>query len=301
MHRFATSSSSSFLPAFSRASGWPRRPTIDPAVPREKGHCISCGWTSRHGCVQTGAAPYLHMLDFVAAMMRELNRQDPGHQWLGKTFDLASAYRQMAVSESSDWVSFIAVYNPSTGRPEVFQMHALPFGATMSVFSFLRVAHSLWFLGARCLGLVWSNYFDDFICMSQDSSSSITSGCVRAFVDLLGWKVSGREKDLPFDRIFKALGVQMSLDNWRGGTVFMQNTEKRILELNECIDKALSTGVLTCASVLALRGRMQFANSQVWGRASKVCLKQVMLHLQQPYLPSNECSTQANPRRSHPA
>ena len=37
-----------------------------------------------NGCVQTGAAPYLHTLDFVAAMMRELNKQDPGHQWLGK-------------------------------------------------------------------------------------------------------------------------------------------------------------------------------------------------------------------------
>jgi len=46
--KWAHCSSSSFLPAFSRASGWPRRPAIDPAVPREKGHCISCGWTSRH-------------------------------------------------------------------------------------------------------------------------------------------------------------------------------------------------------------------------------------------------------------
>lgn len=58
----------------------------------------------------------------------------------------------------------------------------------------------------------------------------------------------------------------------------MQNTEKRILELIESIDRALDAGVLTYAAALALRGRMQFANFQVWGRASKVCLKQVTMH-----------------------
>ena len=58
----------------------------------------------------------------------------------------------------------------------------------------------------------------------------------------------------------------------------MQNTEKRIHELSSFIDKALHEGTLSCAAALALRGRMQFANSQVWGRASKTCLKQVTLH-----------------------
>ena len=55
----------------------------------------------------------------------------------------------------------------------------------------------------------------------------------------------------------------------------MQNTEKRICELSDFIDKTLQAGTLTCTAALALRARMQFANSQVWGRASKVCLKQV--------------------------
>ena len=95
--------------------------------------------------------------------------------------------------------------------------------------------------------------------------------------DLLGWRVSGGDKDLPFSDFFKALGVQISLDNWTKGIVLMQNTEKRILELSGCIDKALREGTLSSAAALSLRGRMQFANSQVWGRASKICLKQVAL------------------------
>ena len=101
---------------------------------------------------------------------------------------------------------------------------------------------------------------------------------MQTFFDLLGWRVSGGDKDLPFSDIFKALGVQISLDNWTKGIVLMQNTEKRILELSGCIDKALREGTLSSAAALSLRGRMQFANSQVWGRASKICLKQVTLH-----------------------
>ena len=231
-----------------------------------------------NGCVQAGAAPYLHTLDFVAALLREINIGDRSNRWLGKTFDLASAYRQMIVSETSAWAAYIAVYNPDTDRAEIYQMKALPFGATKSVYSFLRVAHSLWYLGAKGLGLIWSSYFDDFICLSRETCATIVSGCVQTFFDLLGWKVSGGDKDLPFNSIFKALGVQISLDNWTKGVVLMQNTEKRIVELSGCIDKALKEGTLSSAAALSLRGRMQFANSQVWGRASKICLKQVTLH-----------------------
>ena len=46
----------------------------------------------------------------------------------------------------------------------------------------------------------------------------------------------------------------------------MQNTEKRIYELSDCIDKALKAGTLTAL------------DSQVWPAPSKVCLKQVTLH-----------------------
>lgn len=114
--------------------------------------------------------------------------------------------------------------------------------------------------------------------MSQEMSSAVTSGCVQTFFNLLGWKVSGGEKDLPFGCVFKALDVQISLTEWYRCRVLMENTEKRILEFNDCIDRILDSSTLTCATSLALRGRMQFANSQVWGRASKVCLKQVALH-----------------------
>ena len=49
-----------------------------------------------------------------------------------------SAYRQLALAEASLSKAYIAVFNPSTRRPAIYQMVALPFGAVQGVHSFLR-------------------------------------------------------------------------------------------------------------------------------------------------------------------
>ena len=101
--------------------------------------------------VQVENAPKLHTLDIVAALCMELLRQHGNTVWLGKTIDLPSAYRQLGVSPQSKWVSYIAVYDPSTKTAKIYSTKALPFGASRSVYSFLRVAHSLWWLGCVAL------------------------------------------------------------------------------------------------------------------------------------------------------
>ena len=45
--------------------------------------------------VQVENAPKLHTLDVVAALSMELLRQHGDVEWLGKTIDLSSAYRQL--------------------------------------------------------------------------------------------------------------------------------------------------------------------------------------------------------------
>ena len=93
--------------------------------------------------VQGGNAPKLHTLGVVAALCMELLRVGPGEQLVGKTVDLSSAYRQLGISPGSKWVSYNAVYDPLPNSPKIFSMRALPFGASRSLYSFLRVAHSL--------------------------------------------------------------------------------------------------------------------------------------------------------------
>ena len=234
--------------------------------------------SSVNATVQVDSAAKLHTLDVAAALCMELLKSSPDQQWLGKTVDLSAAYRQLGVSPSSKWVSYIAVYDPESRSPKIFSMKALPFGASRSVYAFLRTAHSLWWLGCKVLKLTWSNFFDDFITLAKEQESEFVSVIVLQFFKLLGWAVSDGDKDLPFSSVFKALGVQIDWSLWKEGRAMFANTEKRVAELVDTIEKILKAGDLPVAEALSLRGRMQFAHSQLWGRSSKLCLNAVTSH-----------------------
>lgn len=53
------------------------------------------------------------------------------------------------------------------------------------------------------------------------------------------------------------------------------------LQLAASIEKILSLGRLSKQGALVLRGRMQFAKAQIWGRTSKLCLNAVTSHAYQ--------------------
>ena len=222
--------------------------------------------------VQVENAPKLHTLDVVAALCMELLRQHGGDEWLGKTIDLSSAYRQLGVSPQSRWVSYIAVYDPSSKSAKIYSMRALPFGASRSVYSFLRVAHSLWWLGCVSLKFPWSSFFDDFITLCRRCEVATVEIATGQFFRLLGWMVSEGEKSLPFASSFKALGVEIDCSQWLSGFVLFRNTQKRIDELKATMEQAIDTKKLSPKAALVLRGRMQFAKSQIWGRSAKLCL-----------------------------
>lgn len=76
-------------------------------------------------------APALHTVDVIGAMLVDwlkCNRLN-GTQCnlLLRTFDLKSAYRQIALSPAGRDVSYIVVFNSLEKRPEYFQCMALPF------------------------------------------------------------------------------------------------------------------------------------------------------------------------------
>ena len=228
--------------------------------------------------VQVESAAKLHTLDVAAALCMELLKVSGDQQWLGKTIDLSSAYRQLGISRESKWVPYTAVFDPKTRRPAFFAMRALPFGASNSVYSFLRVAHSLWWLGCKALRLIWSNFFDDFITLARSKEAELVAITAQQFFKLLGWAVSLGDKDRPFDQTFKALGVEIDCTRWTSGVVSFANTSKRVEELVTTIDKILASGTMSSQEALVLRGRMQFAKAQIWGRASKLCLNAVTSH-----------------------
>ena len=83
---------------------------------------------------------------------------------------------------------------------------------------------------------------------------------------------------MPFSSSFQALGIQVELDRFNLGVITFANTAKRASELIGVIDAVLTKGSMSQAESLRLRGRMQFAEGQVFGRIGRLCLREITRH-----------------------
>ena len=223
--------------------------------------------------MQAEETPTPHTVDVAAGMIASTMRHLPGKQHKGRAYDLVSPYRQLAVSDDSRWASYVALWNHQTCDVSVFALHALPFGASRSVFSFLRVIHSVWHLGAFFLWLIWSCYYDDLISLSDAEHTDFTHRTIDAFFTLLGWVYAkDGSKSQAYSEAFSALGVCFVLSDMHLGRVTICNTEKRIQQLLEAIRGFLAKGNMTVPEALKLRGQLQFACGQVLGRQFRIFL-----------------------------
>ena len=229
--------------------------------------------------VQTVESPKPHSVDFIAAMLLEVLKHSKGIQLMGRSFDLKSAYKQLAISKASLSCAFVAVYNPRTGRAELFQLLAAPFGATRSVYSFLRVSNAIWYIGVKALNIIWSCFFDDYVSFCREEHVNNTSMSVCLLFKLLGWKFAEEgDKAEGFSSEFGALGIRIMLNDSAAGLVEFANTDKRSEELICTINAILSKGSMTLVEAQRLRGRMQFMDGQLFGRLGKLCMREVTNH-----------------------
>eukprot|EP00438_Fugacium_kawagutii_P025712 Skav210468 [mRNA] locus=scaffold737:33999:35231:+ [translate_table: standard] len=203
----------------------------------------------------------------------------PKDQVVGRTFDMKSAYKQLALADSSLWASYVAIFNPETRSPEIYQLLAAPFGATRSVYSFLRVASGIWHLGAKALDLAWTVFFDDFVVMTSSELSSNTTSTVSLFFKLLGWVIAeDGSKASDFAKDMTALGTCVNFSKSSEGCIAFSNTEKRVHELVTAITSFLDSGAMTVVEAQRLRGRMQFADGQLFGRVGSLCMRAITQH-----------------------
>lgn len=223
-------------------------------------------------------APALHTVDVISAMLVDWLRcnRHAGHKCdiLLRTFDLKSAYRQIALSPSGREVSFIVVYNAEQKRPEYFQCLALPFGAVRSVHSFLRVARAIWFIGVVGCKLAWSSFFDDFLVASRPSLARSTELTIVSLFKLIGWDFAETgKKCVPFELTTEVLGVRIDATESELGTIRVANTPSRVEELVAELGYVIQLTKVPRSLAQRLRGRMQFADSQLFGRCGKKCIK----------------------------
>ena len=216
----------------------------------------------------------IHTIDHIAAMTAWWMRSGtltPEDALVAKCWDLSDAYKQVPLSdEAFDLDSYLAVFDPGTSSAKIFKQRVLPFGSVASVTAFLRVSLALWKIGSSLLHLMWSVYFDDFLCLARSSEPRHVDFCVSTLFSLLGCN---------FDTVCKVLKVQLDLRQSGSGTCFVTNTAERVEELVAEIDDAMKSNLLPQRNGEKLRGRLQFASSQTFGRRFRRLLKVLSNHV----------------------
>ena len=225
----------------------------------------------------------LHLIDTFAATIKSYFGECRSHccdgSLLGKTYDLKSAYRHAPIRADHLKFAYFSIYNCEAERVEVYQLKTLPFGATHSVYNFLRLARMLYTIMVRGLFLLTTNFYDDFILASPPQlRDSASSGMEHVFM-LTGWLFAKEgKKSTVFDSVCKALGVQFDFSRSQDFLMLVGNTEARKKEVGEIIRRALDSGKLNKTEPLVLRGKLGFADSFLHGRLGSLVLKKLAEH-----------------------
>ena len=186
--------------------------------------------------------------------------------------DLRSAYKQLPLSplDQDKTVVVLRDHRSATSKVDCYVMKTLPFGSSASVDKFLRVSAFIQAAGCELL-LLWSNYFDDFPLASHHLTSTSSLAAAKAMLSLFGFEYAG-DKLPPFRPWCEVLGIKLDLTAAHEGEIRISNKPSRVVEVQRLLDQALDSRSLTPAAVPSFVGKLQYADSQVWGRAGRIAL-----------------------------
>lgn len=228
----------------------------------------------------SGESITLHGVDTICAMLglwHQLANEGDAQLHL-KTCDLHKAYKQLCVSGDALKDTFLAVWNPHKKQTEVYGQYVLPFGSCASVHAFCRTSYALWKIGTTLLRFMWSSYFDDFVIFSKPQLSKHTDFALRLFFQAVGWATSS-DKDVDFGPIARVLGMEIDLSESHLHVTVIKNTLERRAELESTIDGTLEAGFMSLGDSQRLRGRLIFAESQVFGRRACRAMGELSRHI----------------------
>ena len=184
--------------------------------------------------------------------------------------DLRSAYKQLPLSPLDQDKTVVVLKDHVRNAVDCYIMKTLPFGASVSVDKFLRVSAFLQAAGCE-LALLWSNYFDDFPLASHRLTSVSSLSAAKAMLTLFGFEFAA-DKLLPFEQTCEVLGVKLDLSLAHEGEIRITNKPSRIEEVRGLLESAVALKALVPSKVPRFIGKLQYADSQVWGRAGRIAL-----------------------------
>ena len=195
---------------------------------------------------------------------------------VGRTLDLSDAYKQLLVKKSHEWTQVLRIWDHDAKQFRLYLNKVLPFGASGSVLGFNRYARAIWKIGVVQFGLVWCNYFDDYPMIDISSSHDDAQTCAERFLRLIGWDFSLKEhKRKPFAKDFEALGVVFNLKNTLQDKFMVQNKNSRAEDLGRIRNQAKLEGRFPPSLAATVKGRMQYAEGQMFGRLAALRMPEI--------------------------
>eukprot|EP00438_Fugacium_kawagutii_P011446 Skav223456 [mRNA] locus=scaffold184:128814:130232:- [translate_table: standard] len=225
----------------------------------------------------------LHVVDtFVATVksfFQSMKAEGKATSLLAKTYDLKSAYRQIPIRVDHRRFAYFCIYNPPSKQVEIYRSLTLPFGATHSVYSFLRLARMLHRIACRGAKLLTTNFYDDFILASPECLQESAKASMELVFPFTGWDFArDGKKATDFAATCNALGVTFNLADSKDGILEICNTAKRVQDLVSQLNEVIESRDLPRHAALRLRGRLGFADGFLHGRLGALVLKRLIDH-----------------------
>ena len=192
-----------------------------------------------------------------------------GADFRATSFDLESAYK-LPLHPDEQGCSVVSIVDPLSNKIACFLMKTLPFGSIASVLHFNRVIRLIWRLGLQ-MGILWTNYFDDYPCVSHRLHEKPTMSAVRGLFELLGYAY-GKDKLLDFSNEAEMLGIKLDLSESGSGVVVVDNKESRKGEMAEMLGEILKSKKVVPNELPSTLGILQYADMQVSGRTGKLAM-----------------------------
>ena len=232
-----------------------------------------CGINSAYGLTEKLRVQAVDELASFLALLLNHQLHCTLPQVVGRTYDLKSAYKQFGVDEFHHKHCRIGVRNPE-GSVSQFSVGALPFGATGSVASFLRIAASVSFIAMTGLDIVLTNFFDDFTVICSEHEATNVDFYLTGLFKILGLSYASEgDKAPPFGAVFGSLGMLFNLSAFQAGSFTLEHTSKRREELLQTIDMFLTADGLPPKELERLHGRLVWFGSFVFGRQMNISLR----------------------------
>ena len=177
--------------------------------------------------------------DYVIAMAMLLG-ESSNFEWMGKTLDLAKAYKQLAVFPGHRDLA-VVFFKDKEGKPRYYIPNSLMLGSTAAVYAFKRVSRSLWFLLNCYMHVPCAVDFDDYPMFNPKSLADETDGMVSEFLDLLGWRHDRTgPKGRPSSCSFDVLGMTLNLAELQTSKrVIVQNKVGRVDKICQKVESIL--------------------------------------------------------------